>query len=174
MPTNTPLTIQASFDSGPGVQIIFGSNNVTAPNEQGCYLAAIVDRTNLNVVQTIWFWDNSDLQAAFNPYLGNAQYLMFLTTWGATTDNMPVGDFYNFLVSVGAGAQLQNLEQMYGALNCGFWSEFCYTLVTTMDTDTPGYEFSAYQNTVNGMVNCLTLMPVPVSGGVLWTPVANS
>ena len=174
MPTNTALTIQASFQQGPGAQVIFGSNNISAPNTTACYLLLVVDRTDLNVVQNLWFWDNSDLQAALTPYINNAQYMMILTTWGATTDNLPVGDFYNFLVSVGSGQQLQNLEQVYAALNCGYWSQFCYILVATMDTGTPGFEYSAYQNTSNGLLACLTLMPIEVGGNLLWTPVANS
>lgn len=174
MASNTPLTIQCSLNSNLQSQIVFESNNLIPPNDQGYFWFLVVDRADLSIVQNFSVWDNMDLPAQLNDYLDNPQYLLIFTTWRATTDNLPQGSLNNYLRNVGAGPDLGNLQQMYSALNNSTWSQFGYTLVTTMDYGSPGYEFSNYQAAATGMVNCLTLMPVPVGSGVLWTPISNS
>jgi hypothetical protein len=71
------------------------------------------------------------------------------------------------LVSQGAGSELQRIEQIYAALNCGTWGNLGYTLVTVMDT-TSGYDYSSYYE--NAFVTTLQLIPVKVGAGVLYTP----
>lgn len=169
MATNIPLTIQCSCVPYPPGKIVFGTNNLSISASAGdCYWVVVVDRTDLTIVQNFTFSDSSDVPPALVPYQDNSQYMMILTSNQLISYNLPTGDFYNFLVSVGAGPALQNLEQIYTALGSGYWTTMAYTLVAVFDSSA-GYEYSDYQNNV--VVNTLTLIPVQVGSGVLYTPV---
>jgi hypothetical protein len=169
MAANVPLTIQCCLYNNYGNVVSIGTNNLQlgygTPN---LYWAIVVDRTNLNVVQNFTFSDNSDVPAQLVPYQNNSQYILILSTMQLSSINLPVGNFYQFLVNQGAGAGLQKIEQIYAALNCGTWGNLGYTLVTVMDT-TAGIDYSAYNQ--DAFISTLQLMPVQVGTGVLYTPV---
>lgn len=169
MASNVPLTIQCCIYNNLDGVVSIGTNNLyqsyQAPTNY--YWAVIVDRTDLSVVQNFTFTDNSDVPAAFNPYINNPQYMLILTTMQLLSINLPTGNLYSFLTGIGAGVSLRRLEQIYGALNCGTWGNMGYTLVTVFDT-TSGFDFSDYQQ--SGMVSTLTLAPIQVGTSVLYTP----
>ena len=168
MAANVPLTIQCCIYNNYGNTVSIGSNNLqlgySIPN---LYWALVVDRTSLKVVENFTFSDNSDVPAQLVPYENNAQYMFFLSTMQLSSTNLPVGNFYNFLVSQGAGKELQRIEQIYAALNCGTWGNLGYVLVTTLDS-TPGFDYSGYID--NGFISTLQLIPIQVGSGVLYTP----
>lgn len=165
---NVPLTIQCCLYNNYGNVVSIGSNNLvlgyTTPN---LYWAVVVDRTNLNVVANFTFSDNSDVPSQLAPY-SNSGYILVLSTMQLLCTNLPVGNFYNFLVSIGAGKELQRVEQIFGSLNCGTWANLGYVLVTVMD-ETQGYDYSSYDQ--NAFLSTLELMPIQVGTGELYTPV---
>jgi hypothetical protein len=169
MAPNVPLTIQGCVYNNYGNVVCIGNNNLglgySTPN---LYWALVIDRTNLNVVENFTFSDNTDVPAQLVPYQNNSQYMLILSTMQLSSINLPVGNFYQFLVSQGAGAGLQRIEQIFAALNCGTWGNLGYILVTVMDT-TSGYDYSSYNQ--DAFIATLQLMPIPVGAGVLYTPV---
>lgn len=171
MASNVPLTIQTGLALNYGSQIVFGSNNLSIQyNLQNTYWMVIVDRTNLNVVANFTFTDNSSIPAQLKPYAGNSQYFLILNTQNLQSANLPQGDFYNFLISEGAGPQLNAAEQIYEALNCGTWGwmSYCYVAVLGDDANDGCEFFNYYQQ---AMVNTLTLTPITVGSQVYYTPV---
>ena len=162
-----PLTVQCCLYGNLDSIFAIGTNLYSQSYQQNnLYWILVVDRTNLAVVQNFTFSDNADVPTVLNQYVNNPQYMMMMTTLQLLSSNLPTGNFYNFLVSIGAGIELRKLEQLYGSLNCGNWACLGYTLVTVFDT-TGGIEFSSYQD---NMVNIMSLLPVQVGSGVLYTP----
>lgn len=168
MATNVPLTIQTCVYNNYGNTVCIGSNTLnlgySTPN---LYWAVVIDRTNLNVVANFTFSDNSDVPPQLVQYEGNPQYMLVLSTMQLSSTNLPVGKFYQFLVSQGAGAELERVEQIYAALNCGTWGNLGYTLVTVFDSAN-GYDFSAYNQ--EAFISTLQLIPVQVGSSILYTP----
>lgn len=171
MASNVPLTIQCCVYNNYGNNVCIGSNQLglgySTPN---LYWAVVVDRTNLNVVANFTFSDNSDVPAQLTPYQNNAQYMLILSTMQVLSTNLPVGNLYNFLVSNGAGKELQRIEQIYAALNCGTWGNLGYVLVTVLDNTPVGIDYSGYYD--QAFVCTLELVPTQVGTGVLYTPVS--
>jgi len=165
---NVPLTIQCCIYGNYGNTVSIGTNNLQIGyNTPNLYWALVVDRTNLNVVENFTFSDNSDVPRQLAPYENNAQYMLILSTMQLSSINLPVGNFYNFLVSQGAGKELQRIEQIFAALNCGTWSNYGYILVTTLDS-TPGFDFSGFID--NAIISTLQLIPVQVGSQTYYTP----
>lgn len=165
---NVPLTIQTSTLGNLDSIIVFGSNRlVLGPSKQNLYWAVVIDRSNLKIVQNFSFSDNQSVPAQLQSYLTNPQYILILTTQRIYSNNLPAGAFYKMLMSVGAGAELVQLEQIFAALNCSTWGFMGYTLVTVMDT-TDGFEFATHSGA--NMVSTLQLVPTQVGSGVLYTP----
>lgn len=168
MAANVPLTIQTCVYNNYGNIVCIGNNVLQlgygTPN---LYWAIVVDRTNLNVVANFTFSDNSNVPSQLAPYQGNPQYMLILSTMQLSSTNLPVGNLYKFLVSQGAGSELQRIEQIYAALNCGTWGNLGYTLVTVLDT-TGGYDYSEYYQ--QAFVSTLQLIPVQVGSGIMYTP----
>lgn len=168
MASIVPLTIQAGITQNFGSRITIGTNKLSIPyNVSNLYWAVVLDRTNLNVLQNFTFTDNQNIPAQLNPYINNSQYILILTTQNLSTTHLPTGNFYNFLIQEGAGVALLRIEQIYQALSCGTWGWAGYTLVCVMDKSTC-YDFSDVLG--NATVNTLSLMPIQVGTGVLYTP----
>jgi len=167
---NVPLTIQCCVYNNYGNTVAIGSNTLqigyTTPN---LYWALVVDLTDLSVVQNFTFSDNSDVPAQLAPYENNSKYMLILSTMQLSSINLPVGNFYNFLVSQGAGKELRRIEQIYAALNCGTWGNLGYTLVTVLDGN-PGVDYSAYNQ--DAFISTLELVPVQVGSGIMYSPEA--
>jgi hypothetical protein len=168
MASNVPLTIQTGTTGALDSMIIFGSNKLDlGPSKPNLYWAVLIDRTNLKIVQNFTFSDNQSVPAQLQPYLSNPQYILILNTQRIYSNNLPAGNFYKMLMSVGAGSELMRLEQIFAALNCSNWGFMGYVLVTVMDT-TDGFEFASYSGP--NMVSTLQLVPTQVGSGVLYTP----
>jgi hypothetical protein len=170
MASNVPLTIQTCVYNNIGNEVCIGSNilqlGYSTPN---LYWAVVVDRSNLNVVLNFTFSDNSNVPPQLAAYQNNPKFMLILSTMQLSSTNLPVGNFYNFLVGQGAGAELQRIEQIYAALNCGTWGNLGYTLVTVFD-NSAGYDYSTYNQ--DAIVSTLQLIPLQVGTGVLYTPSA--
>jgi hypothetical protein len=170
MASNVPLTIQTAGSLNLNGQIVIGQNQLTLDYmTSNCYWYVVIDRTNLNVVANFNTKDNSNVPSQLAPYQGNSQYIMILSTQGLGTMFLPQGALYNFLVSEGAGSQLNRAEQIFEALNCGYWGYLNYCFVTVLGQDTIGFENLDYSS---ALVSTFSLVPVTVGSGVLYTPTA--
>jgi len=169
MAPNFPLTVQCSVSANMDNRISIGPNKLfLSCATTNLYWAVVVDRTNLNVVANFNFSNNSNVPPQLAPYQGNAQYMLILSTMRVLSTNLPVGNFYNFLVASGAGKELQRIEQIYAALNCSNWGNMGYVLVTILDNTPVGIDYSAYND--SAFVCTLQLVPTQVGPGVLYTP----
>jgi hypothetical protein len=171
MASNVPLTIQCCVYSNYGNIVSIGSNYLQlgygTPN---LYWAIVVDRTDLTVVANFTFSNNANVPPQLAPYQNNAQYMLILSTMQVSSTNLPVGNLYSFLVNNGAGKELQRIEQIYAALNCGTWGNLGYVLVTILDNTPAGIDYSSYYD--QAFVATLELVPAQVGSGVLYTPVS--
>lgn len=168
---NVPMAIVGSLATD-WANVVIGNNFIDpnpnpAPNNS--YWFVVIDLTNLNVVANVTSTSNSDLPSQLNPYVGNPQYLLILTTVGLTFDNLPVGALYSFLQSAGSGPKLEEAEQMFAQLGTGYFSGVGYILVATMDpADTPGFEA---MGVFNQPLLFFQMMPVDVGGSTIYTPI---
>lgn len=174
MAANLPLTIQTIVQNGPfsdNSQCVLGNNGYYPPNNGtlvNVYWALVIDRTSLKVVENFTFTDNAGIPPQLTQYTNNSNYLLMLTTSRLQSNNLPVGNFYNFLVGLGAGSELFKLEQIYNTLSCGTWGNMGYALVAVLDGSV-GIEFSDYLNTLVAFT--LQLTPVSFGTSVLYTPI---
>lgn len=178
--TNVPLTLQTmisysnnSYFSAMGIGKTGLNQQVTvAPATLGYYWIVLLDRSDLSVKLNFTFQANNAIPSQLAPFISSqGQYILILTTIGLSSSNLPTGDFYNFLIKEGAGAQLKTLEQIYAAFNCGTWGRFGYTMVTVLDGENSGsFEFSAI--TGWAMVSTLLFQPVQVGSQTIYTPIA--
>lgn len=171
MASNVPLTIQAGISPNYGSQIVIGSKSVTPPKfGSNMYWALILDRTNLAVKENFTFTSNNMVPPQVTPYIEGSKYIMILTTMGLSTQNLPQGAFYDFLIESGAGAALKRIEQIFEALNCGTWGQAGYTFVTVLDKDpsTSGFDFSDIYE--YALVSTLQFIPFQIGPNVLYSP----
>ena len=68
-------------------------------------------------------------------------YIIIVCTQGLFVTQVPQGNLYQFLVKIGAGSQLEMLEQVNTYYACGFTGKISYTLITTPCTSDIGLEF---------------------------------
>lgn len=170
MASNVPLTLQVTTSPQNGLSnlVVIGKNYLTVPgNLYNVYWALVIDRTNLNVVQNFTFSNNNTVPSQLTPYMNNPQYMLILTSQGLVTANIPAGNFYSFLQQLGSGPALQSIEQLFAALNCGYWVNLTYSMISVFDSS-DAIEFSEYGGTT--FVYTLQLVPVQVGTGVLYTP----
>ncbi|MEP6674786.1 MAG: hypothetical protein ABJA78_06515 [Ferruginibacter sp.] len=168
MASNAPLTIQCGISPNASSVINLNGTNLNPPATGVQYWILVLDRTDLSVQLNITFIPNDTVPAALQPFSGNSKYIMVLTTQTLTSDNLPTGAFYSFLVGEGAGSKLNSLEQVYEAFNCGTWGWMGYTLVSVMD-GTNSYEFSDI--VPNSQLITLQLMPLQIGNQTLYTPI---
>ena len=62
---------------------------------------------------------NSTVPAGLDAYMSKPGYLFALVTQYLSTLHVPQGELYDYLVSHGAGRELQRLEQINTSLGCG-------------------------------------------------------
>lgn len=174
MATIVPLSIQTVVTNGPfsdNSSLVLGSKWYYPPGGQtlvNVYWMLVVDRTNLNVVENFTFTNNQLVPSQLTPYLNNSDYMMILTTSRLQSDNLPVGNFYDFLMSVGAGDALNTIEQIYATLSCGTFGNMAYTLVADLDGSV-GIEFSDYNFDI--VPYLFQLIPIDFGSSTLYTPV---
>jgi hypothetical protein len=170
MASNVPLTIQTVQNSNNDGTIVIGSNtlNLSYSTYSNVYWAVVLDRSDLSVKANFTFSDNSNVPSQLQPFLGNTQYVLILTTQSLSTTNLPQGALYSFLTSEGAGTELKRIEQIYEALNCGTWGWVNYCFVGVLgNANTISFEYSSYENT---LLSTLYFFPVGFGSGVLYTP----
>ena len=95
------------------------------------YWIAILDANNpSNKVQefVVPSSQNSTVPAGLDAYMSKPGYLFALVTQYLSTLRVPQGDFYDYLVSHGAGRELQRLEQINTSLGCGVIARVSYLL----------------------------------------------
>jgi hypothetical protein len=180
MAANVPLTLQTMIsNSGNSYYslINIGKTALTQPANvppatPGYYWIVVLDRSDLSVKLNINFQTNNVVPPALSPFIQNpGKYIMILTTIGLSSANLPTGAFYNFLVQEGSGAQLNTLEQIFAAFNCGTWGRFGYTMVTVLDNVNSGsFEFGSI--TGWALVSTLLFSPIQIGPQILYTPIA--
>ncbi len=77
--------------------------------------------------------------------MSNPGYLFAVVTQFLSTLDVPQGDFYDYLVSHGAGRELQRLEQINTSLGCGMFGQLSYVLTGQCgpaNSGSPAYEVS--------------------------------
>lgn len=170
MATNVPLTIQTTQNTNTDGVIVVGTNRLSLAygTYSNVYWAVVLDRSDLSVKANFTFSDNSSVPSQLQPFLGNTQYVLILSTQGLTTTNLPQGALYSFLTGEGASTELNRIEQIYEALNCGTWGWVNYCFVGVLGSaNTISYEFSTYEET---LLSTLYFFPVSFGNGVLYTP----
>lgn len=165
-----PLTIQTCNYENYASIVAIGDKQVNIHDPvRNAYWMLVLNRHDASIAANFHFSDNSQVPSQLNPYLGNSEYILVLTTRQLNSANIPVGAFYDYLIEEGAGIGLKTIEQIYGSLNCGTWATFGYTFVAIMgDPTTNGFEFYNYLN--NAFVSTLLLVPFKVDDGVHYTP----
>ena len=112
--------------------------------------------------------NNSSVPAGLDTYMTNPQYLFAVVTQCLSTLHVPQGAWYNYLVSHGAGRELQKLEELNASLSCGTYSSVSYLLTGScgptggVNPPPPSYELGSYNN---GVVLLMSLMPLPNGQG---------
>lgn len=116
-------------------------------------------------------------------------YIIIVATQGIFITQVPQGELYAFLVKIGAGSQLEMLEQLNTYYACGFTGKVGYTLITVPSTQDTGLESGAIPHTVytnlnntesygsaiypGGMI-VAQLVPTEYDGKKIYTPVMTS
>ncbi len=163
-----PLTIQTPMVSNLGAKIVIDNNYLSLPySVNNAYWFVIIDRKTLKVVVNVHTSDNQNVPSEVQPYVGNTDYILILTTSLINSANIPTGNLYKYLIQEGASTELKRMEQIYATLNCGNWGWFAYTFVGIMDNSgTPGYELFNY---VNSTVMTMQLIPITTPSGIIYT-----
>lgn len=166
-----PLTIQSAIGGNLGSEIVIGSNDLQLTyDKHNLYWYVVIDRNTLEVKVNTTTSDNTDVPSELNPYLGNSDHILILTTQNLYSSNLPQGNLYKFLLNEGAGPQLKRAEQIYEALNCGSWGWFCYTYVAILcDESTDGFELLDIHHS---SIMTLSLMPFSIGGKTYYSPVS--
>jgi hypothetical protein len=108
--------------------------------------------------------DHSTVPPGLDAFMSNPDYIFAVVTYWVSSNQVPQGDFYNFLVKYGAGRELQRLEQVNVLTFCGSFSSVSYILTGQGGPRTPvpppSYEAgSVYGNTEAILLLSLTSMP---------------
>lgn len=174
---NIALTIvsptKVDFPAEIIVDIIKGPNyKVLEMSKKGIssYWMVIFDRKTLKAVENFMFSDESTVPSQINKYVNDSNYFYVLTTRTMSSREVPVGDFYNWLISEGAGTGLKTIEQCFHALNCSGYELFSYTLVNVFGTKV-GTSLEFFNFDDNRMITALELKPIEVDGSNLYMPI---
>lgn len=170
-----PATAYSSLRSGTDYQtpsaLVIGTTPVpssaSSSGDQG-YWYVIVDLSSLEVVANAFSNDNSAVPSEIQPYQGKPGYFLFFIANAMGAYNIPQGDLHTFLTATGAGAGLENAEQVIGQLGTGTVALFTYVLAGTTDTgDLPGFEaFSTHAPSILPM----QFVPFESNGQTTYAP----
>jgi hypothetical protein len=128
------------------------------------YWIAILDANNpANKIQefNVPGANNTAIPAGLDAYMRNPAYLFALVTQTLQCAHVPQGAFYDYLVSYGAGRELQKLEQINTSFGCGQFSTLSYALTGQCgppNSGSPAYEQGSGSGSVLLM---LSFMPLP-------------
>lgn len=117
------------------------------------YWIAILDANNPTQLVKDFLvpgFQNTTVPDGLAELMSNPQYLFAVTTQALSTLHVPQGDFYNFLVSYGAGEELQKLEELNASIGCGTFGTVSYILTgqcgpTGGQNPPPSYEVGEFQ-----------------------------
>lgn len=164
-----PALLESSYSSA---SIVIGNQKYYADtNGKGSYFALIVDLADkLNVVAKSQFNTNDLVPQEISQYYGKSNYCLLLATLDLKSDNLPHGEFYNFLRGVGSGSKLEKMEQVYEQISCGSHGNVNYSLVATTTTNDPrGFEeMSFFHETLQTVV----FIPLEYDGKTIYSPTA--
>jgi hypothetical protein len=168
MPPMLAYTAQAYATSNIVPTVVIGQGSTKKglrPNNpvDDSYWIAILDATNpTNKVQefVVPGSNNSTVPQGLDQYMKSPNYLFFLGTQYLSTLHVPQGDFYNYLVTHGAGRALQRLEQVNTSLGCGSISRLTYIL-TGQCGPPPNTAYELSSTTGGGLLLLMSLMPMP-------------
>jgi hypothetical protein len=168
MPPMLAYTIQAYATSNIVPSAVIGQGSTKKgikPNspQDDSYWIAILDATNpTNKVQefVIPGANNSQVPSGLDQYMKSPNYLFLLATQYLSTLHVPQGAFYDYLVTHGAGRQLQRLEQVNTSLGCGSISRLTYVL-TGQCGPPPNIAYEFGSPIGGGLLVLMSLMPMP-------------
>jgi hypothetical protein len=129
----------------------------------------VVDLTTLKGIVELATQDYQDLPSEVAEYVGQGDKLLIYTTLALSLRNVPQGNLFNALKTIGAGPLLDRAEQISVQIGTGTLDAFSYILVATMDEGgVPGFEEFSYSYAA---VETLQLMPVTIDGKTTYSPV---
>lgn len=171
----TAISYNRNSSANPSYVVIgdatYGSYN---PNEEVGFLYVVVDLATMEVVAHAQAarTSNSTVPSEIAAYAGKAGYFLFFLTSLQSTQHLPQGDLYTFLMGVGAGAGLENVEQIVEQLGTGFIQEYAYVLAGSLDSgDLPGFE--VYSVDLNAILP-MQFVPYQADGQTLYAPSRRS
>jgi hypothetical protein len=108
---------------------------------------------------------NSTVPAGLDVYMSSPRNLFVVATKQLNLQNVPKGDWYDYLVKYGAGSELQRLEQLSTTLQSGVIAFVGYVLTGSggprgrSNIPPPSYELSNI--TESPTILALSLIPMP-------------
>lgn len=169
-PPTVPVTIQGTLMDPRYALLVVGTNEVSPPSTPADGLwFVVVDLTDLNIAANQVTTDSADVPSAVQPYVGNPNYLLILTSLGLQSNNLPQQALYDMLKSAGAGARLDRAEQVFAALGTGTIGWMSYILASTLeDQQGGGFEELSFDYT---SIMTFQLLPITVNGKTIYTPI---
>lgn len=138
------------------------------PTSTAGFYFVVVDLSTLEVVAQSAPVSNSTVPPQIAPYANKEGYFLFFMTQYQSTQNLPQGDLYTFLMNTGAGPALENLEQIVSQLGTGFIRTYAYTLAGTLDSnDLPGFEVMSLDTNA---ILPMQFTPYEVNGQTMYAP----
>lgn len=148
-PNHISLITLAPFGSWkyipPGV-ISINSHQYEGPANKTGIQYWVIDRYNPTAAPVYSYFQDvasgtvDQVPAELKQYVTD-DYIFVVTTQGIENTQVPQGELYSFLIKIGAGAQLEMLEQVNTYFACGFTGKIAYTLITVPGTNDSGLEF---------------------------------
>lgn len=168
--TIVPLSVLGSFSINSSTAVAIGSNlNYPQAPTGGRHWWLVIDLSNLNVVASVAPPAGPTVPTSVAPYLAKGGYLVVFASVVCNFAQVPQGAAFSALKDLGAGYELDRLEQINNTLGCGFFTNYCYVLVGTTDDDgLPGFEQFSYDST---SILTLSLLPITVGGKTTYVPV---
>lgn len=168
---NVPVTVEGSYGQYPYARLVIGAKGYYGPSnaQANSYWFVVVDLNSLAVVVNEVHAADDQIPPSVQPYDGNPQYLLILTSLALRTDNVPQGALYDFLKKAGAGPMLSRAEQINEQLGTGSIGQMSYILAATLSpADDKGFEEFSFTDFT---IMTFSLMPVTVDGQTTYTPI---
>ena len=163
------FTVQSSSFAGVPPYIVVGQGSTkteikpAAPANNSYWFVFLDARNPANKVAefVVPGTNNTAIPPGVDQYMTNPAYLFAVVTQFIATQDLPQGDFYNYLVKQGAGRELQRLEQILTTVGCGMFGQLSYVLAGqcgTPDSGSPAYEISGTSQQPAALL--MSLMPM--------------
>lgn len=132
------------------------------------YWFVVVNLSDLSVVANVTSASNSEVPTEVQAYADKSGYFLFFIANAQRSMNIPQGALHAFLTAAGAGAGLENAEQLIGQLGTGLLRYFSYILASTLDSgDLPGFEAFSTQGYVTLPMQ---FVPFDADGRTMYAP----